>query len=90
MAGLGNAAVLKPDIVDLSIINEAAQYYGLFQSFKEEAFNTVGITRQRMGQQKAYETATGIEGAVNYSEAQTEIYFNQYLLNPILRILHHF
>ena len=46
--------------------------------FKNQAFETIGINPQRMGQQIGQETATGIEQAVNASYAQTEIYFTQH------------
>jgi hypothetical protein len=50
----------------------------LAQYFKNQAFETIGINPQRMGQQIGQETATGIEQAVNASYAQTEIYFTQH------------
>jgi hypothetical protein len=50
----------------------------LAQYFKTQAFETIGINPQRMGQQIGQETATGIEQAVNASYAQTEIYFTQH------------
>lgn len=46
--------------------------------FKNQAFETIGINPQRLGQQIGQETATGIEQAVNASYAQTEIYFTQH------------
>lgn len=50
----------------------------LAQYFKTQAFETIGINPQRLGQQIGQETATGIEQAVNASYAQTEIYFTQH------------
>lgn len=50
----------------------------LAQYFKNQAFETIGINPQRMGQQIGQETATGIEQAVSASYAQTEIYFTQH------------
>ncbi len=46
--------------------------------FKNQAFETIGINPQRLGQQIGQETATGIEQAVNASYAQTEVYFTQH------------
>lgn len=46
--------------------------------FKEQAFETIGITRQRAGNIQAQETATGVQQAVNNSYAQTEPYFTQH------------
>ena len=47
--------------------------------FKQQAFETIGITPQRLGQQIGQtETAKGIEQAVAGSYAQTETYFMQH------------
>lgn len=47
--------------------------------FKQQAFETIGITPQRLGQQIGQtQTATGIEQAVTGSYAQTEMYFIQH------------
>lgn len=43
--------------------------------FKQQAFEVVGITPQRMGQQMGRQTATGVEENLNASYAQTEKYF---------------
>lgn len=75
---LGNVGLQAPQVVNASSINEAIAYHNLAEMIKANTFELVGITRQRLGQQKASETATGIQGAINYSESQTEIYFNQF------------
>lgn len=46
--------------------------------FKTAAFESIGITPQRLGQQLTQDTATGIEQALNASYAQTEMYFIQH------------
>jgi hypothetical protein len=46
--------------------------------FKNQAFETIGINPQRLGQQIGQETAYGTEQAVNASYAQTEVYFTQH------------
>jgi hypothetical protein len=46
--------------------------------FKQQAFEVIGITPQRMGQVNSQETATGIEQAMNASYSQTEMYFVQH------------
>ena len=46
--------------------------------FKQQAFEIIGITPQRMGQVASQETATGIEQAMNASYSQTEMYFVQH------------
>jgi hypothetical protein len=51
--------------------------------FKQQAFEVIGITPQRMGQTLSQETATGVEQAINMSYAQTEMYFvnhSEYLM----------
>lgn len=46
--------------------------------FKNQAYEVIGITPQRMGQVNSQETATGVEQAVNASYSQTEMYFVQH------------
>ncbi len=46
--------------------------------FKQEAFATIGVNPQRMGQQMGRETAKGVEENLNASYAQTEMYFIQH------------
>lgn len=46
--------------------------------FKQQAFEVIGITPQRMGQQISQQTATGVEQSLNSSYAQTEQYFIQH------------
>ena len=46
--------------------------------FKQQAYEVIGITPQRMGQVNSQETATGIEQSVNASYSQTEMYFVQH------------
>ncbi len=59
--------------LDLSQTNRLMSRIQLAGYFKSEAFQVVGVSPQRMGQQIGqYETATGIEQAVSGSYAQTE------------------
>ena len=46
--------------------------------FKNQAFETIGISPQRLGEQTAQQTATGVEQSVAASYAQTEHYFVQH------------
>ena len=46
--------------------------------FKQQAYETIGVNPQRMGQVISQETATGVQQAVNASYAQTEMYFIQH------------
>ena len=46
--------------------------------FKSQAFETIGITPQRLGETTSQETATGVTQALNASYSQTEMYFVQH------------
>ena len=62
--------------LDLSQTNRLMSRIQLAGYFKQEAFQVVGVSPQRMGQQLGqHQTATGIEQAVSGSYAQTEMYF---------------
>lgn len=76
MEGAGQPAL--PTVLQLSTIQEASMYFQLGQQIKWEAGELIGITRNRLGSNKASETATGINQAIAYSEAQTEKYFEQH------------
>jgi hypothetical protein len=65
--------------LDLEQTNRLMSRIQLAQYFKGQAFETIGITPQRLGQQIGQtNTATGIEQAVSASYAQTETYFIQH------------
>jgi len=76
LEGAGQPAL--PTVLQLSTIQEAQMYFQLGQQIKWEAGELIGITRNRLGQNKASETATGINQGIAYSEAQTEKYFEQH------------
>ena len=62
--------------LDLSQTGRLMSRIQLAQFFKQQAFEVVGVTPQRLGQQIGQtDTATGIEQAVSGSYAQTEMYF---------------
>jgi hypothetical protein len=67
-----------PTVLKLSTIEEAKFYLDSADVIKWMAAENMGITRQRMGMQKASETATGINNGIVYSETQTEKYFEQH------------
>jgi hypothetical protein len=46
--------------------------------FKQQCFESMGISPQRMGAVNGQETATGVEQAINMSYSQTEMYFTQH------------
>jgi hypothetical protein len=65
--------------LDLEQTNRLMSRIQLAQYFKGQAFETIGITPQRLGQQIGQtNTATGVEQAVSASYAQTETYFIQH------------
>lgn len=50
----------------------------LANHFKQQCFESIGISAQRLGAVNAQETAQGIEQAINQSYSQTEVYFTQH------------
>ena len=54
--------------------------------FKQQCFESIGISQQRMGAVNAQETATGVEQAINMSYSQTEIYFINHSENLMPRV----
>lgn len=50
----------------------------LANHFKQQCFESIGISPQRLGAVNAQETAQGIEQAINQSYSQTEVYFTQH------------
>jgi hypothetical protein len=73
-----------------NIQNQAFQQLNLEQSqrllsrvnlanyFKTQAYESIGVNQQRMGQEMGRQTATGVEQNLNASYAQTEMYFVQH------------
>lgn len=65
-------------VLNLEQSNRLMSRIQLANYFKQQAFEVIGLTPQRMGQQIGQQTATGIEQSVNASYAQTENYFIQH------------
>ena len=76
LEGMGTPAL--PQVLQLSTVQEALFYLQAADQIKWMAGENIGITRQRAGANKPYETATGIQAGINYSETQTEKYFEQH------------
>ena len=74
----GNAAPLVPQVLNLSRIQEGLQYKQLLSELKTEAGEVIGISRQRLAQAKASESATQTQAGINYSETQTEYFFDRF------------
>ena len=82
----GNAAPIIPQVLNLSRIQEGMQYLDLAGKLKEMAGETIGISRQRMAQAKASESATQTTAGINYSETQTEPLFHQHIVEFMPRV----
>lgn len=74
----GNAVPLTPQILNLSRIQEGVTYLQLCLQLKEAAGEVIGISRQRLAQAKASETATQTQAGLSYSEVQTEDLFDRF------------
>jgi hypothetical protein len=64
--------------LDLSQTERLMSRIQLANHFKQQAYEVIGVTPQRMGQQIAQMTATGVEQAAAASYAQTEVFFIQH------------
>jgi len=64
--------------LDLEQTNRLLGRIKLAEYFKMQAFETIGITPQRLGGQVEQATATGVRMAVANSYSQTEVYFIQH------------
>mgnify|MGYP003144636954 CR=1 FL=1 len=64
--------------LNLEQTNRLMSRIQLATHFKQQAFETIGINMQRMGQPIAQQTATGVTQAMNQSYSQTEMYFVQH------------
>jgi hypothetical protein len=75
--------------VDLTRTQEIQSRYTLAQQLKVEAWELVGITKERTGGVAATQTATGTNAALSQSYAQTEPYFAQheYVMNDLYQAL---
>lgn len=70
-------------VLNLEQTNRLMTRIQLSNYFKQQAFEVIGISPQRMGQTLSQETATGVEQAINMSFSQTEMYFvnhSEYLM----------
>lgn len=64
--------------LDLEQSKRLLSRVGLANHFKQEAYASIGVTPQRMGQEMGRQTATGAEQNLNASYAQTETYFTRH------------
>ena len=64
--------------LNLEQTNRLLSRIQLASYFKNQAFESIGVTPQRLGAQLTQETATGVQASLNASYSQTEIYFIQH------------
>jgi hypothetical protein len=62
-------------LLNLEQTNRLMSRVQLANYFKQQCFEVIGITPQRLGQQIGRQTATGVEESLNASYNQTEKYF---------------
>ena len=65
-------------VLNMEQSNRLMTRVNLANYFKQQSFEAIGITPERLGTAMANQTATGVTQALNQSYAQTEIYFNQH------------
>lgn len=72
--------------LNLEQTNRLMSRIQLANHFKNQAFEAIGVNPQRMGQEIARQTATGVQQAVQSSYSQTEMYFIQHSDNLMPRV----
>ena len=75
--------------IDLTRTQEIQSRYTLAQQLKNECWELVGMSRQRMGSVTSSESATGINTAVQQSYAQTEPLFiaHEYVMGQLYQAI---
>lgn len=82
-APVTNTSVVRN--VDLTRSSEIQARYNLAVQMKNECWELIGLSRQRLGAVQATETATGTNTALSQSYAQTEPIFaaHEYIMNQV-------
>lgn len=75
--------------IDLTRTQEIQSRYTLAQQLKNECWELIGMTRQRLGSVSASESATGTNAAITQSYAQTEPLFvaHEYVLGQLYQAI---
>jgi hypothetical protein len=75
--------------IDLTRTQEIQSRYTLAQQLKNECWELVGMSRQRMGSVSASESATGVNAAVQQSYSQTEPLFvaHEYIMGQLYQAI---
>ncbi|HPF82669.1 MAG TPA: hypothetical protein PLV83_00650 [Bacilli bacterium] len=71
----GTVAMQHAQVLNLEQTNRLMSRIQLANFFKQQCFESIGLSPQRMANITSQETATGVEQAINMSYAQTEMYF---------------
>lgn len=79
----------QTQMIDLSLTNLIKSRYELATMIKNEAYELIGFSRQRLASVQATETATATNTAIAQSYAQTEPLFatHDYLLNQVYQAI---
>lgn len=75
--------------IDLTRTQEIQSRYTLAQQIKNECWELIGMSRQRMGSVSASESATGVNTAISQSYAQTEPLFvaHEYVMGQLYQAI---
>ena len=86
-AAVSNTSIARN--IDLTRTNEIQSRYNLALQLKNECWELIGISRQRLGSVQASETATATNTAVSQSYAQTEPLFiaHEYVLGQLYQAI---
>lgn len=86
-APVSNTSIAKN--IDLTRTNEIQSRYNLAAQLKNECWELIGISRQRLGSIQASETATATNTAVSQSYAQTEPLFvaHEYVMGQLYQAI---
>lgn len=86
-APVSNTSVAKN--IDLTRTQEIQSRYTLAAQMKNECWELIGMSRQRMGSTLASESATGVNAAITQSYAQTEPLFvaHEYVLGQLYQAI---
>jgi len=76
-------------VLKASRVEELRGYWGMAASMKQECWELVGLSRERVGSVAATQTATGTNTALSQSYAQTEPWFShhEYFLNKVYQAM---
>ena len=86
-AAVSNTTIARN--IDLTRTNEIQSRYNLALQLKNECWELIGLSRQRLGSVQASESATGVNTAVSQSYAQTEPLFiaHEYVLGQLYQAI---